>query len=144
MYTVAVTAIIKRADGRMLITKRSSSKKKWPDKWTVPGGQVEDKDFLGTPTAINNQWYNTLENAVRRECLEETGIEVEGIKFLCDIAVPGCIIISFTATAKTDQVTLQQDECSDYAWVTAEEAEGYDLIDGILNELRDASSQEPR
>lgn len=37
MFNVAVTAIIQREDGRVLITRRSPSKKKWPCKWTVDG-----------------------------------------------------------------------------------------------------------
>lgn len=145
MYNVAVTAIIKRkTDGRMLITKRTASKKKWPNKWTVPGGQLEDKDFLGTPTEINNQWYHTLENAVRREVSEQAGLQIENIRYLCNIAVPSTIIISFVADADPQEVTLQQEECDEFAWVTAEEAEKFDLIDGILDELKDASSKEPR
>lgn len=139
MYNVAVTAIIKRnTDGRILITKRTATKKKWPNKWTVPGGQLEDSDFLGTPTEINNQWYGTLENAVRREVQEEVGIEIYEIQYLCNIAVPGTIIVSFVAICKPQEVTLQQEECDDFAWVTYEEAKKYDLIDGLLDEIYEA------
>lgn len=136
MYNVAVTAIIKRnTDGRILITKRTATKKKWPNKWTVPGGQLEDSDFLGTPTKINNQWYHTLENAVRREVREEVGIEIDNIRYLCNIAVPSTIIISFIANADPQEVTLQVEECDDFAWVSYEEAKKYDLIDGLLDEI---------
>lgn len=140
MYNIAVTAIIKRDDGKILITRRSPNKKKWPGKWTVPGGNLEDADFLGTPTEINNQWYHTLENCVRREVREEVGVELHNIKYLCNIAVPGCIIISYTADWFSGDVKLQAEECVEYAWVTWEEAEGYDLIDGLLDEIKDASS----
>lgn len=147
MYAVAVTAIIRRYDGRMLITKRHPDKKKWPSKWTVPGGQLEDTDFIGTPTEINNQWYGTLENAVRREVEEETKLEINNIRYLCNIAIPGCIIISFVADCPLhtfnnfpNAVFLQEDECTEYAWVTAREAEEYDLIDGLLDELREAEA----
>lgn len=143
-FNVAVTAIIKRWDGRMLITKRASAKKKWPNKWTVPGGRVETKDFLGTPTEINNQWYHILERAAEREVKEETGLLISNIRYLCSIAVPDTIIISFVAETfnQDDLVKLQIEECDDYAWVTYEEAKDYDLIDGILEELHDASSQD--
>lgn len=137
MFNVAVTAIIRRSsDQRFLITKRTANKKRWPNKWTVPGGQLEESDFLGKPTEINNQWYNTLEHAVAREVREEVGLEIEEIQFLCDIAVPGTIIVSFTARAVTTDVTLQLSECDEYAWVTYEEAKQYDLIDGLLDEIK--------
>lgn len=144
MFTVAVTAIIKRPhDGRMLITKRTAEKRKWPNKWTVPGGKVEVTDFLGTPTEINNQWYHVLENAVDREVKEETGLHVHSIKYLCCIGVPDTIIVSYTAVLDGSgpaEPTLQLEECDEYAWVSYEEAKEYDLIDGILDELKTASS----
>lgn len=144
MFNVSVTAIVKRHDGKMLITKRTPTKKKWPNKWTVPGGRVETADFLGTPTLINNQWYNVLENAVAREVKEETGLLISNIKYLCSIAVPDTIIVSYVAETLNwdDPVTLQVEECDEYAWVTYEEAKEYDLIEGILDELKDASSHE--
>ena len=139
-FYVSVTAIIKRSDGRMLITKRTASKKKWPNKWTVPGGRLERSDFLGTPTTTNSQWYHVLVNAVKREVREETGIEVTNVKFLCDLAIPDTVILSFVAEAvKLDpEVILQTEETDEYAWVTAEEAKSYDLIEGIQEELEQA------
>ena len=139
-FYVAVTAIVKRHDGRVLITKRTATKKKWPNKWTVPGGRVGTADFLGTPTEINNQWYGTLINAVKREVREETGIEIWNVQYLCDIAVPDTIIISFIAETSEENPmpVLQMEECDAFAWVTPEEAENYDLIDGILGEIKEA------
>lgn len=134
-FFVAVTAIIKAGD-RVLITQRHPDKKKWPGKWTVPGGRVEQTDFIGTPTAINNQWYNTLENAVRREVQEETGLEIDNIKYLCDIAVPDTIIVSFTADLVGNAFPeLQPEECVAYAWIRKEDVSSFDLIDGIGEEL---------
>lgn len=140
-FYVSVTAIIKRSDGKMLITKRSASKKKWPNKWTVPGGRVERKDFLGTPTTTNSQWYHVLINAVKREVKEETGFEISNVKFLCDLAIPDTIIISFVADLfdEYDKPNLQTEECDAYAWVDIEEAKSYDLIEGIYEELVEAS-----
>jgi 8-oxo-dGTP pyrophosphatase MutT (NUDIX family) len=142
LFRVAVTAIIKRHDERILITKRSSSKKRWPNKWTVPGGGLQKEDFIGKPTDVNNQWYHVLENAVLREVKEETGLNIRNIKYLCNIAIPDCIILSYTAELfdHYDQPSLQTEECDQYAWVTADEAEKYDLIDGLLDEIKLACS----
>lgn len=135
-YTVAVTAIILH-EGKALITKRTASKKKWPNKWTVPGGKVEDADFLGTPTEINNQWYNTLENAVVREVKEETGLRIGDISYLCNIAVPGTIILSYIAELDDDldNINLQLEECDEYAWIGIDDLDKYDLIEGLEEEL---------
>lgn len=138
MFNVSVTAIIKH-QGRFLITKRVSTKSKWPSKWTVPGGKLEESDFLGTPTTTNSQWYHVLENCVTREVKEETDLDITNIRYLCNLAFPGTVVISYIADlVGWDVPTLQMEECDDYAWVTYEEAKNYDLIEGILEELADA------
>src|SRR5687768_10199747 len=124
-FRVAVTAIIHRADGRMLITRRTPEKKRWPGKWTVPGGGVTTADFMDRPPDTDgNQWYHVLERAVRREVHEETGIRIGQVDYLCNLFIPDTVIISFTTkTVDLDPVvTLQKEECDRYAWVFPEEA----------------------
>jgi mutator protein MutT len=135
---IAVTAIIVNKENKVLITKRSGSKKKWPGKWTVPGGKLEMEDFIGTPTEINNQWYNTLENCVIREVREEVGLEINNIEYLCNIAIPDTLIISFVAQARTEEVKLQEEEADAYAWVGLDDLDKYDIIDGIADEIIEA------
>lgn len=135
MFNVAVTAIILNSDDQVLLVKRSLSEKKWPGKWTVPGGKVETTDFLGTPTPINNQWYDVLENAVRREVKEEVGMHIKGIRYLCSIAVPDTIIISFIAYPASKMGQIDGKELTEYAWVYSDELDNYDLIDGIKDEI---------
>jgi len=48
LHEVAITAIIVK-EGKYLITKRTPSKKRFPGKWTVPGGKLETKDYLALP-----------------------------------------------------------------------------------------------
>lgn len=135
-FYIAVTAIIK-CNGRVLIVKRHPNEKRWPNKWTVPGGRLEITDFIGTPTKINNQWYHTLENAVRREVKEEVNLEIENIKFLCDIAIPDTVIVSFTADLVGNDIPyLKEDEMTEYCWVSNKYLEDYDMIDGIADEIR--------
>ena len=43
LHEIAITAIIVKK-GKYLITKRSSNKKRFPGKWTVPGGKLETDD----------------------------------------------------------------------------------------------------
>lgn len=141
---IAVTCIIIDPSDKVLITRRHKDKKKWPGKWTLPGGQLEDTDYIGTPTKINNQWYGTLENCVRREVLEETGITLpkqNPLYYLCNIAVPGTLIVSFftytTVYSHEYKIVLQENECDDYAWIDFKDVKKYDLIDGIEGELRE-------
>jgi hypothetical protein len=39
------------------------------------------------------------------------------------------------------EVTLQKEECDEFAWVSLEEAKNYQLIDGIYDELVMAENQ---
>src|SRR3989344_8825553 len=90
LHRIAVTGIIwkKEADGtrRYLITKRSPTKKAWPNKWTVPGGGMETDDYIHSEATYANsespQWYNAVEKTLRREILEEAGVEVSDIGYL--------------------------------------------------------------
>ncbi len=140
--TISVTCIIQN-QGRYLILKRHSNKNKWPNKWTFPGGKVTEEDFKGTPTAINNQWYGALENACCREIEEETGInktKISSLKYLCNIAIPDTLIVSYVANLMSPNepidIKIQEEECSEYKWVSLYEAFNIDLIDGLLHELQ--------
>ncbi|MDP3762791.1 MAG: NUDIX domain-containing protein [bacterium] len=139
LHRIVATAIIIK-DGKYLITKRSLDKKVWPGKWTVPGGGLEIDDYVNTrPTTKNNIWYFALENTLRREVLEETGVEINNIKYLLDLAfirpdnIP-VLTLSFYADWKVGEVKLNN-ESIEHAWVTFEEAKNYELIDGILQEI---------
>lgn len=140
--TIAVTCILQN-QGRYLILKRHSNKNKWPNKWTFPGGKVTEEDFKGTLTAINNQWYGALENACLREIEEETGInkyKLSSLKYLCNIAIPDTLIVSYVANLMSPNepidIKIQEEECSEYKWISLYEAFNIDLIDGLLHELQ--------
>jgi len=138
-HYVVVTGIIVK-DRKYLITKRAPSELAWPNKWTVPGGKLEAKDYEEREADTNaGQWYNVCENLLRREVMEETGLKIKNIKYLTNLVfrrpdnIP-VVVISLFADHHEGEVKLCED-MTEHAWVTVEEAKNYDLIDGIYEEI---------
>lgn len=140
LHEVAITAIVVK-DGKYLITRRTPTKKRFPGKWTVPGGRLQTSDYINLPKDSDNAWYNVLENVVRREVREEVGLEIKNINYIISLATidkdgTPLLVISCSADWESGEVVLQESETDKSAWITTEEAKGYELIDGIDEELR--------
>lgn len=139
LHEVAITAIV-RKDGKFLIMRRAPDKKRFPGKWTVPGGKMETNDYLRLPKDTEFYWYNVLEQTLRREVREEAGIDIDNIEYVTSLATvhddgSPSLVISCVADWKGGEISLQKEESDQYQWVTLEEAKGYDLLDGIYDEL---------
>lgn len=144
LHRIVSTAIIYKQEqggNKYLITKRSPHKKVFPGKWTVPGGGLETDDYANTPPSTEDgQWYYALYTSLRREIREEVNLEVGFIKYLLDLAfirpdgVP-VITLSFYAPYKSGEVKLDED-ATEFVWASYEECKKYDLIEGILDEIR--------
>jgi 8-oxo-dGTP diphosphatase len=139
LHEVAITAIIVK-NGKYLIARRSPTKKRFPGKWTVPGGKLESSDYLSMPKDTEHYWYNVLERTLSREVKEEVGIEITNVEYLTSLATVhadgnASLVISCLADHSGGEIVLQKDEMDEFAWVSLEEAKGYDLIDGIYDEL---------
>lgn len=134
-----MTAIIVK-EGKYLITKRSKNKKRFPSKWTVPGGKLETTDYTDLPKDTKFYWYNVLEKVLKREVKEEVGINISGTEYVTSLAtIHGdgnpSLVVSCMADYKSGKIKLQEEETEDFAWVSLKEAKKYDLIDGIYDEL---------
>jgi len=139
LHEVAITTIVVK-DGKYLITKRSPNKKRWPNLWTVPGGRLETSDYANFPKDTEHYWYNVLEKVLRREVMEEVGLDIENIEYVTSLATlhsdgAPSLVISCMADWKFGEVKLQEEECDEFAWVSLEEARNHTLIDGIYDEL---------
>ncbi|MEK6945705.1 MAG: NUDIX domain-containing protein [Nanoarchaeota archaeon] len=136
-HYIMVTGIIIK-DGKYLITKRPLTKKAFPGKWTVPGGNLEVSDYIDLPKDTKDHWYNIFEKVLRREVQEEVGLDVSNIKYLTSMTFlkgeDPCLIVSLYTNWDNGEVVLNE-ESVDYAWVDLGEAENYDLIEGIYEEL---------
>lgn len=64
-----------------------------------------------------------LEDTVKREVMEETGIEVENIVYFASDPwpFPSSLMLGFTAQAKNKDITINIDELEHAAWFTREE-----------------------
>ena len=118
-YHLTVQGVIRRPDGSFLITQRSMTKSWAAGWWEVSGGGV----LAG----------ETSEEAIKREILEETGIDVsnapggyvfsyrrdnpdEGDNYFVDI-------YRFEMDVKDDDIKVQETETDAFRFVTLEEIE---------------------
>ena len=143
LHFVTATAIILK-DGKFLIVKRSPAEKAFPGKWTVPGGKLVYKEYKDLPYKGDwPQWYGMMEWLLRKEVREEAGIEIGKPSYLTDLVFVRpdgypVVVLSFYAKYKSGEVKLNH-EMTDFAWVTADEAKTYDMIDGIDGEIADVT-----
>jgi len=140
LHRIAITAIIYNDKGQYLVTKRSPTKKAFPNKWTVPGGGLEVDDYINdTPTTQAVQWYGALEKTLRREVREEVNVEIDKPLYLMDLTfirpdnIP-VLVLSYYAKYISGEVKLD-DDAVDYKWATLAEAKELDMIDGIWEEI---------
>lgn len=110
LFKVNVSAVI-RQDNTFLLIKRAEDEDVFPGLWGVPGGTVEPSDA-------------TLEDALRRECLEEVGISIDNIDLVTndvhDKGEKGAIYIVYTATYSSGEVR-PLDGTADAQWLTIEQ-----------------------
>jgi 8-oxo-dGTP pyrophosphatase MutT (NUDIX family) len=145
LHEVAITAIVVKND-TYLITRRSPTKRRFPGMWTVPGGRLEVHDYVSLPKDTEHYWYNVLEKTLKREVKEEVGIDIKNIKYVTSLArvhedgAPSLVISCLTDYVGGD-VVLEEGETDKHEWVTLEEANNHNLIEGIYDELVMAEKQ---
>ena len=107
-----VGALIFNPEGKLFLMRSH----KWRDKYVVPGGHIE----LG----------ERIEDALKREVKEETGLDVTDVEFLCfqefvydETFWKRRHFIFFDYVCRTDStdVTLNE-EAEEYVWVSLKEA----------------------
>ena len=144
-YFVANAVVYRESDGRCLIIKRHMREKVHPGKYAVPGGKLEWNDLdIRNPTRLNGNvldFEDAIEGLLKREVKEETGIEIgkelvyiNNVVFIRPDETP-VILVKFGAKYESGEVKLEEGSFTDHAWVNAEEAKGYDCIEGIKEEI---------
>jgi nucleoside triphosphatase len=114
---IAVGALIVNSEGRILLAKSH----KWNNKYTVPGGKVE----LG----------ETMEEALKREVKEETGLDISDLRLLLVQEMvfdkefwkrKHYILVDFLCRTDGTKVKLN-DEFQDYVWERPNKALNLDV-----------------
>jgi len=139
LHRIALTAIIHKKK-KYLIIQRSPNKNAFPGKWTVPGGGFEVEDYIKTPKTTPDSWYFAVTNSLKREIQEEVGLRVGELRYLLDLTFirpdsTPVVILSYFCNWKSGKVVLNE-ENTNFAWVSYSEAKNYDLIEGILEEIK--------
>jgi 8-oxo-dGTP pyrophosphatase MutT (NUDIX family) len=140
---VSVTGIIRKSENghnKYLICKRSPNEKAFPNKWCVPGGKIEQKDFINTPKDTRDHWLDIFEKTLKREILEETNLKIKNIGYVSSLVFIrpngfSTIIVSLFSDHDSGEVKLNNEELIDFAWVDLEEAKKYDLIENIYEQI---------
>lgn len=124
---VATKALIER-DGKILVVRESSAYKDGTNagKYDVIGGRI-------TPG-------ERLEDALRREVKEETGLDIEiGAPFFADESIPRPVVrgeewqvvkIYFPCKPASDEVALSEDH-NEFLWIDPKEYRNIGLIENL-------------
>lgn len=125
---VGVGALIFNEEGKILLALRGSKAKNEGGKWEIPGGGVE--------------YGETLAQAIKREIMEEMGIEIEVVQMLhvADHILEDegqhwvsptfiCQIVSGTPTVK------EPEKCDRVDWFSIEEADQLPLSKVTLQDI---------
>lgn len=115
---VTVGGLIYNDAGQVLMIRTH----KWSNLWGIPGGKTK--------------WGESSEAALRRELNEETGLEIEQIRF---VLVQDCIhskefyrdahfvLLNYTCRCVGEPAVRLNDEAREFRWVTREQALGLPL-----------------
>lgn len=101
----AVMGVMIFKDEKILIGKRKNTASHGQGEYSFPGGHIE--------------FGESFVDAIKRETLEESGVEIKNIKFLCiaNISMYNKVLVGVTADwDKEEPVTLKEENIGDWQW----------------------------
>jgi len=125
-YSVIVNCVIINDQNKILVAQRSLEEEHEPGKWSIPGGKVES----------DGEEHQTLLKNVKKEILEEVGVEIEDdIQLIYDN--------TFTRTNGDDVLALifkckyksgeakPLDDTIDVKWISNDEINNYEYPNNV-------------
>ncbi|SRR3990172_9833014 len=117
-HVVAVFAFVEK-DGKILLAKRSVNDPQAPGVWSVPGGKVDLEEGRGI-----------LESTLKREVMEEVGIEIEDEVILIEndgftrVSGHHVVGLTFLCKWKSGKAKPLEDQ-EEVRWFTKEELKNF-------------------
>ena len=137
-FSISATIILISRDGKALILQRNPDDS-FPNKWTVPGGKMKEKD--GDFTQGADICYFPAEYSAVREVEEETSIKVKSdeLQFLCSLYLKAInrFIVSFyiLLDKNSDEIDVLLSDNQAYRWIARNEIKDYEFIPDIGGEI---------
>lgn len=119
---IGVGAVVVK-EGSLLMVRRG--KEPYLGRWSIPGGTLEYGEYLT--------------DAVRREVMEETGIEIEVGDLLGILELwrdPHYVILDYVATPTDDADPRPGSDASEVRWVPLEEVPAMECTPRFVETLR--------
>ncbi len=117
MINIACCGIIKK-NNEVLITKRKVAPFK--DKFVLPGGKLDKSE--------------TLIDCLKREILEEVGLDVVMAKFFdyYEVVLPDryYLVMYFICNVENFNLNINFDEISEYSWISKNDIQNFDITPG--------------
>lgn len=135
LHIVAVVAVIRNAEGKILLLKRSEREIAYPGMFTFPGGKVEGND--------------TVEETLRKEVQEEAGLTLKpGQVLLKDksfVRPDGQTVkvFSYLCSVKNPSPVVISDDFTEYRWVAFDDLKTMPHV-GVEGEFEKVAELESR
>lgn len=111
-YPKVGVAVFIEKDGKYIFMKRKGSHGNGT--WAIPGGKLD--------------WFEDFEECAKREVLEETGVEIEGVEFVHatnnhfkDEDQHFITIVMKARWKSGEPQIVEPDKCTDMGWYTIDE-----------------------
>ena len=117
----AACAIIVNDDGKVLISKRSQSKKEYPGVWELPGGKFDEGE--------------NVKQCIQREIKEELDIDVEFVKLFCCYNVDIYNVYYCLCYSKCENIKFNS-EIEKYEFIDIKNYKNYDMIENNHNIIK--------
>ena len=122
-------------DGKVLLVKRAPDMRFYPGVWDLFGGHIDGDE--------------SPQDALRREAMEELGIEIESchpLGAIHDPVEPAEVMVFAATEWKGEPVNAAPDEHTDIGWYSADElpaSDGLDAYRGLVVQAIAASPDRP-